>query len=133
MTEYILSFIPIATVVVSVRVGIGVVEGLKDGVILEINRRDVVLIVKLVLELGVCMMIGWQMIRAWLVAASVSVVWSGASIPILRLISHIMMRHHTEHVVVILHWGNVVVAISGWVSTFTFIVVIIDNILSCLD
>ena len=59
VTEYVLSFIPIATVVVSVRVGIGVVEGLKDGVILEIDRCDVVLIVKLVLELGVCMMMGW--------------------------------------------------------------------------
>ena len=95
VTEKVLSFIPIATVVVSVRVGIGVVEGPKDGVILEINRCDVVLVVEVVVELRVCMMIGWQVIRAWLVAASVSVVWSGASIPILRLISHFMMRHHT--------------------------------------
>ena len=112
---------------------IGVVEGPKDGVILEINRRDVVLIVEVVVELRVCMMIRWQIIRAWLVVASISVVWSGASIPILRLISHFMMRHHTENVVVILHWGYVVVAICGWVRPFTFIIVIVDNIFSGLD
>ena len=108
------------------------VEGPKDGMILEINWLDIVLIVKVVVELGVCMMIRWLMIASCHeVVVLEGAVWSGVASSILMLVSHIMMRHHTKHIVVMsCHWSNVMVAIRGWVLMFTFIVVFIDNILS---
>ena len=120
--------------VVSVRVGVGVVEGPKDGVILEIDWLDIVLIVEVVVELWVCMMIRWLMIASCHVVVILEgAVWSRMASSIFMFVPHIMMRHHTKHIVVMrFHWGHVMITIRGWVLMFTFIEVFIDNILFSL-
>ena len=103
----------LSLVVVSIGVGIGVVKGRKDGMIIEIHGRDIVSIIELVEELFVRMIF--------------------LRIPELIHISHIIlavMGHQAEHISMLGmgDWGHVMVAYSGWVRKLTFIDVLIYDI-----